>query len=579
MIALPLAAQSPDGGLAEYLTRLARQCWESRSAEIARIRTPAEVRARQQYIRQRMTAEIGGFPEKTPLHARVTGTLDRDGYRVEKVIYESQPGFFVTANVYVPGTARPPYAAVLGVAGHTTGGKADATYQRAWIGMVKRGFLVLAFDPPGQGERVAAMGGTTEHTMMGTQCLLTGTNFARYEVWDGIRGVDYLLERGDVDPKRIAVAGNSGGGTQSAYLAVFEPRLAVAAPSCYITSWEKLWAGQGPQDAEQDFSGFLRDGFDFPDFLISFAPRPIHMATAIRDFFPIDGARATYAETKHIYELMGVADRAGYFEYDDTHGWSKPRREATYRWLEHWLYDRPDSGPEPDYPVEPESALWCTTKGTAGGESVQSLNAKYAETLVGKKRPSAASIASLLGVPARAAASPAKDGALETEPGIVLKVAITGAGGPPKPAVLVVGGEAAAEAGRVVMSVEPRGWQVAPKQSFPTTMRALLVGRTLVGMQVFDVLRAFDALRSRPDVDPARIAVRGRAAGAVVALYAAAIEPRIAAVETAEMPPSYGEIVRARAHQMIHSLIVPGVLREFDLPDVTGLVGTRLQTK
>ena len=332
--ALPLAAQAPDGGLGEYLTRLARQCWEARAAQVARIRTPAEVRARQQYIRERMTAEIGGFPEKTPLRARVTGTLARDGYRVEKVIYESQPGFLVTANAYVPAAARPPFAAVLGVAGHTAGGKADATYQRAWIGMAKRGFLVLAIDPPGQGERVAAMGGTAEHTMMGIQCLLTGTNFARYEVWDSIRGVDYLLERGDVDPKRIAVAGNSGGGTQSAYLAVFEPRLAAAAPSCYITSWEKLWAGPGPQDAEQDFAGFLRDGFDFADFLIAFAPRPIQMSTAIRDFFPIDGARATYAEAKRIFEAMGAGDSTEYYEYDDQHKWSKPRQKATYRWLE-----------------------------------------------------------------------------------------------------------------------------------------------------------------------------------------------------------------------------------------------------
>ena len=513
----------------------------------------------------------------------MTGRLDRDGYRVEKVIYESQPGFLVTANVYVPATARPPYAAVLGVAGHPNGGKADATYQRAWIGMAKRGFLVLAIDPPGQGERVAAMGGTAEHTLMGIQCLLTGTNFARYEVWDGIRGVDYLLERGDVDPKRIAVAGNSGGGTQSAYLSVFEPRLAVAAPSCYITSWEKLWAGPGPQDAEQDFAGFLRDGFDFADFLIAFAPRPIQMATAIRDFFPIDGARATYAEAKHIFEVMGAGDRAGYYEYDDPHGWSKPRREATYRWLEKWLHGREDDGAEPEFAVEPEAALWCAPEGKAGGESVQSLNAKYAAGLVRAARPTPASVARLLGVRERVGAPEVKDGAIETEPGIVLKVSLEGTGGGRKPAVLVVGREparqAGADAGRVVMTVEPRGWQAAPKQAFPTLMRALLVGRTLAGMQVFDVLRAFDALRSRPDVDPARIAVRGRGTGAVVALYAAAIEPRIAAVETAGMPPAYGEIVRAKTHQGIESLVVPGVLKEFDIPDVAALVGSRLRAK
>ena len=83
----------------------------------------------------------------------------------------------------------------------------------------------------------------------------------------------------------------------------------------------------GPQDGEQVFANFLKDGLDFPDFLIAFAPKPIHMATAIKDYFPIDGARATYAEAKRIFEILGAGDRMGYFEFDDTHGWSQPRRK------------------------------------------------------------------------------------------------------------------------------------------------------------------------------------------------------------------------------------------------------------
>ncbi len=262
----------------EYLTAIASKLWSRRAAEVAQIRTPDEVRRRQAYVREKIVAALGGWPEKTRLNARITGALERDGYRIEKLVYESLPGFHVTANVYTPSRGRPPFPAVVGVAGHSATGKAFPVYQRAWIGLVKRGILVIAIDPPGQGERYEywdselgrsmAGGPTAEHSMAGIQCLLTGTNFARYETWDGIRAVDYLLTRGDVDPKRIGVAGNSGGGTQSAYLAAVEPRLAAAAPSCYITSWEKLWTKPGPQDAEQNFAGFLSDGLDFADFLI-----------------------------------------------------------------------------------------------------------------------------------------------------------------------------------------------------------------------------------------------------------------------------------------------------------------------
>ena len=223
--------------------------------------------------------------------------------------------------------------------------------------MVKRGFLVLAFDPPGQGERSeyfdqrlgkSSVGiGVHEHNMAGTQVLLTGATFARYEAWDGIRAFDYLLTRSDVDPKRIAVAGNSGGGTQSAYLAVVEPRLAASVISCYMTSWAKLWTKPGPQDAEQDFPGFLSAGLDFGDFMIAFGPKPITMLTGIRDFFPIEGARNTYTEVKRVFEVLDAPGQAGYFEYDDEHGWHKPRREATYRWLTKFLQGKDDDGAEP----------------------------------------------------------------------------------------------------------------------------------------------------------------------------------------------------------------------------------------
>jgi cephalosporin-C deacetylase-like acetyl esterase len=621
------------GMVDRHLTEVAKKHWEARSARVARIRTPAAVKERQAYIRRTLIEEIGGFPEKTPLNARITGALDRDGYTVEKLIFESQPGFFVTANVFVPKTGQPPYPAVLGTAGHSLDGKAADLYQRVWVSLAKRGFLVLAYDPPGQGERLEYLdpatgksrlpgGGTGEHSMAAAQCLLTGTNIARWFVWDGIRAFDYLLTRPEVDPQRIAVAGNSGGGTQSSYLAAFEPRLASAAPSCYITSWEKLWPGQGPQDGEQVFAGFLKDGLDFPDFLIAFAPKPIQMATAVKDFFPIDGARATYAEARRIFEVLGAGDRMGYFEFDDNHGWTQPRREATYRWFAKSLQGRQDDGKEIEFTVDTPKELQCSETGQVAttfpnAQTVQSINAALAEEIYAKRTGAGGKniprlVRARLGV-ADERGAPASDqrGAIERQDYTIEKIEMRPeagitvpalvflpSGGPPrKPAVLYVnaagkaadageGGpiEAIVRAGNIVLAIDPRGWgEGAPppgtrggySATYQTAMRAILVGKTMAGMQTGDVLRAFDWLAGRADVDPKRIALIGKGNGGVVALYAAALEPRIAKVACQNSPASYMDIVRAKMHEGVAGIVVPGVLRDFDLPDVAASLKPR----
>ncbi|MCZ2075293.1 MAG: acetylxylan esterase [Bryobacteraceae bacterium] len=609
-----------------YLTAAAQRHWEERAQTIAAITTPAGAARRAKFIRSWIVSAVGGFPAKTPLQARVTGQFQRDGYRVEKVIYESQPGFYVTANLYVPSTGKAPYPGIVGVAGHSATGKAIATYQYAWIALAKRGFVVLAIDPPGQGERSeyfdpvakkSSVGiGTAEHSMAGIQCLLTGTTFARYEIWDGIRAFDYLAARKEVDPKRIGVAGNSGGGTQSAYLAAVEERLAAAAPSCYITSWPALWTKPGPQDAEQNFPGFIRAGLDFGDFLIAFFPKPVMMLTAIRDFFPIAGARSTYAEVKGVFERGDAGGRAGYFEYDDEHGWSKPRREATYRWMAKWLQGRDDDGVEPEIKPEPEEALNATPTGqlatSLGGKTVRVLNRELAERLFPKRKAASLRNAGDLrqlvrnrlnivrgsGVPrATSHGRIERQGytierlTLETEPGIDVPALVfvpSGVQGR-MPAVIYAnsdgkaagagnGGqiESLVRSGRLVLAPDARGWgeSAAPKRrggysaEWQTANRAMLIGKTMAGSQTTDLLRSFDYLASRPDVDTAQIAVFGKNKGGVIALYTAVMEPRIARVAVEGAVPSYMSVVRSETHKDLIDLVVPGVLHDFDLPDL-----------
>ena len=626
------------GGLGDmvnaHLSEHARDLFKKRDDTVARLDSRARIEERQRFIRERFVEALGGFPNRTPLRARITRALERDDYRVEMLVYESLPGFYVTANVYVPKGGSPPYPAVLGVAGHSANGKASATYQHAWISMAKRGFLVLAYDPPGQGERSlyfdpelgrSRVGiGTREHTLSGLQALLTGHHFARYELWDGIRGVDYLLTRDDVDPERLAVAGNSGGGTQAAYLAVVEPRLWATISSCYMTSWKQLWFDPGPQDAEQDLPGFLFHGLDFPDFAVAFAPRPFQILSATRDFFPIAGARSTYDEARRVYEVLGQADRIGFFEYDDTHGWSKPRREATYRWLERWFHGRDDAGLEPSFDTVHESELYASPTGQVStsfddAETVQSLNRVVAEEMFPKRKASGLddieSLRTLVRSRLRMAEAGStatasshgeigRDGyriekiALRPEPGVVVPalVFVPAEGPARKPAVLYVHGEGKAadaggggdlealvRSGHVVLAPDPRGiGESRPvsasggyQPAWQMFQRALLVNRTLVGLQVEDLLTAFDHLASRADVNPERVGVLGKGDAGVLALLLAVLQPKVEKVAVEGTVLSYMEITRARYHEDLTATFVPGVLEDFDLPDVAAALAPR----
>jgi dienelactone hydrolase len=624
------------GGLGEmvheYCTRLARAQLGGRAAVVGALRTPKDVARRQDHIRSTILKSIGGLPaERTPLEARVTGVLERDGYRVEKVIYQSQPRCHVTANCYVPSTGPGPFPAVLVAMGHYEEGKACEDGQRLFISLARRGFVVLAYDPPDEGERREYLDPATgrpliatcpeAHTMSGLQCLLTGRNMAHYELWDGIRGVDYLSERPDVDPTCIGVTGHSGGGTQTSYLAVLEPRLAVAVPCCYMTSWERLWAELGPQDAEQNFPGFLADGLDFPDFATAFAPKPFLVLSAERDFFPIEGARRTFEEISRVYSILGKPERTAMAVFDTDHSWSVRHREATCAWLERWLMGRAPSEPEGEARIEAFEALNCTPTGhtrTSFDEtSVRERNAAAAETLrplrtaasLGNPRGLPPVIARRLGValpvpPPRFRPTGAlqRDGCriekivIESEPGIVVPALVfTPAGGPGRrPAIITVsdagkaggaapGGlfERLARGGRVVVAADLRGLGESRTRRAPVVysdlydpdMRAIVVGRTMAGMQVHDLLQVIAYATARPDVDGGRLMLHGAGTAGVIALLAAALVPGSPGVVVDRAILSYRDIVRSDLHTGIMDLVVPGILLDFDLPDVAHCVG------
>ncbi|MGH9665548.1 MAG: acetylxylan esterase, partial [Bryobacteraceae bacterium] len=222
----------------DFLNELAGLAYQTRNARIAALTSVDAIHRRQRWARDTFWKLVGGMPERTPLNVRTIGSFEREHYRVEKLIYESQPNFFVPANLYIPKSHRPPFPGVLFQMGHTPNGKAGATYQRCCQGLVQLGYLVLGFDPMGQGERIyypddsgtrSRLGSpTSEHSQAGRQMLLAGDSATRMQTWDAIRSLDVLAAHPLVDSKRIGATGQSGGGTTTMFLSAVDDRIAAA---------------------------------------------------------------------------------------------------------------------------------------------------------------------------------------------------------------------------------------------------------------------------------------------------------------------------------------------------------------
>ena len=234
----------------------------------------------------------------TPLNARVVGELKGDGFRVEKIIFQSLPDCHVTALLYLPTDARPPFPAVLVPCGHTANGKASSGYQRVCMLLARSGMAAFCYDPIGQGERYQLLDdagrprykSTTEHTLVGVSSMLVGRNTATYRVWDGVRALDYLQQRDDIDGARLGCTGNSGGGTLTEYLMALDRRILCAAPGCSVTTFRKRLEDNGLGDAEQNIYGQIAFGLGHADYFHLRAPRPALICSATRDYVDIDGA-------------------------------------------------------------------------------------------------------------------------------------------------------------------------------------------------------------------------------------------------------------------------------------------------
>ncbi len=617
-----------------YLVQqLHQQSNQRRAAFAAALKSGAAMQAYQDTVRARYRRLLGPLPTRTPLKAHVGGKIERDGYLVEKIIYESTPRHHVTANLYVP-KGKGKWPAVLLFCGHEATAKATESYQKTAILFAQNGFVVLVIDPISQGERYQltdatgkplTRGGTTEHTLLNGGAALVGTSVPAAQLWDNVRGLDYLLTRREVDPDRIGCIGNSGGATQTAYFIGYDPRVKVAALCSYVASGERNLELTGPADGCVQIPGAGQAGLDIAEWPIMFAPKPLLLLAGRYDFIDYASIQATYHELKQVYTELEKPSRVNLFTYDDGHGISKPKREVAVAWFRRWLRDDGQLVPENDLATLSAEQLNCTATGQVNTAfpKESTLSEQYlgqAQELASRRQPLTyasltAAIRHVLALPEATVIVPpveaSDEGSVQAKGIPMRKLLLRRAGQPPLPALLAMppnnlppskviiwlpdkGKATLADSANLVaqylqeraavLLVDLRGFGETtdpaafndPKyynREYRPALLALHLGRPLLGQRVEDVFSVLSFIRqdNRFNALPIEVYANGRAAP--VALHAAVLSPQITRLEISDLPSSFHEILTQPTRKDWYSLVLPQVLRYYDLADLAAVIG------
>ena len=625
---------------AKELNQLASQ-WDARRQAI---RTAAALEARNKFVRQKFAEMIGGFPERTPLGAKVVKVTERPGYRIENLMFQSRPDLWVTGNLWIPTSGAGPHPAIISPCGHYPLARMVPQYQTAYLSLVKAGFIVLAYDPPGQGERRHYWNPSTdvsevsspvyEHSMPGQLLLLMGESLTQYMVWDGMRAIDYLLTRPEVDGARIGCTGHSGGGTLTHFITTLDERVKCAV--VHEGGSQNRWPLQiqpfsplGPADVEQNFFPAAIYGIDKVDLHVSIAPRPV-LTTIEHHSERFDAA---VEQIRARYKLLGAADKFSAVASDDPHAWTYKLRLATVDWFSRWFLGKPGPKTEPELTPERVEDLYCTPKGSIRyshvGDTIWTRIERKASPLPPAGAVSAEQIRKLLRY--RRSDSPLAPRAVATverkglriekvqflsEPGIYIPawafVPEKRAGGS-SPIIYVnesgkdgegmefEGSEASglrpgfletlAHRGHLVIAADLRGiGETRPEHSSRSSGNAFAhlfnvetafaylawyMDRSLFGMRVQDLVRTVDYALSRPDAGAAGVRVIGKDMAALWVLYAAAMDSRVASAVCHGGLISYRSLTSGDRYAHGANVFLPDVLNHFDLPQVAALIGSR----
>jgi cephalosporin-C deacetylase-like acetyl esterase len=634
--------------LINHLTKQAMDYYVIRDMEIAKLKTKSDWAKRQNLIKDKLMEIVGPFPEKTPLNPRITGTIKKEGYRIDKIVYESMPGFYVTGCLYVPDVIKGKAPAILNVIGHNQEAFRAPLYQVINYNLVMKGMIVFAIDPPGQGEHVqyfdpkinfSSVGYTViEHCYFGNQCFLSGSSAARYFIWDGIRAIDYLVNRKDVDSKKIGVTGFSGGGTVTSYISAFDERVKVSIPCSWATLNRRLLETKGGQDGESIFPNGVAEGITFEDLLEVRAPKPVLMTFTSRDeYLCLQGAREAFSEAKMTYNALGREDNLAMVEDDSKH-WMTPKiRLAIYSFfMKHFNIQGDPSEREAE--ILSQEELKVTPTGqistSLGGDMIFDVNKREAEKLIQNLEEDRKSIEKHLSevkvkakeisgfiAPAGEEVKPFINGRYQREGYSVGKYTIMGEGDYAIPILLFVpndnkarhpaliylhpqGKVTEAKPGGEIEKLVTKGYVVAAAdvigvgETANTAVRdpacgysAVTIARSVVGIQAGDIIRVVNYLKSKDDIDPSKIGAVGINEMCIPLIHAAAFDTSISNIIFIGSLISYRSIVMNRIfkigltptgnkgtghpYEVDFAWGVANVLSAYDLPDLLGCLAPR----
>jgi dienelactone hydrolase len=356
----PLLAQVPNDRQREYLNFVKAQAAQLRYADQPPT-TREEWEKRRRDLRDQLQRAFGTVPEKPcPLQPKVLGVLQRDGYRVEKLLFQTMPGVWMTASAYVPDQPGK-HPALLAVHGHWRGARLDPVVQKRCIGPAKLGYFVLAVDAFGAGERGLTKNlGEYHGEMVAATLLPAGLTLAGLQVYENRRAVDYLLTRPEVDGTKIAITGASGGGNQTMYAGGWDERFGAVVPVCSVGTYQAyLGIACCMCEVVPGALRFTEEG----GILGLTAPRGLMVVNVTRDGvqFSIAEAKKSLAFAEGVYKVYDKADRIRHATFDWHHDYSQAMREALYGWLAKHLKGEGDGSPIPDPPMQTEDpeALRC----------------------------------------------------------------------------------------------------------------------------------------------------------------------------------------------------------------------------
>jgi len=640
---------NPGSLVLNHLTKQAEDYYKIRDNEIAGLKTKNDWIKRQQIVKNKLKELIGTFPRKEALNPEITGITQKEGYRIEKIIYEPVPGFYEIGCLYIPDKINGKAPAILNVFGHDQASFREEYYQVIITNLVKKGMIVFAIDPLGQGEHVqyydtsikfSAIGySVIEHSYMGNVCFISGISSAKYFIWDGIRAIDYLLTRKEVDPENIGVTGFSGGGTVSAYLGAYDDRVKVAVPCSWPLTYRTQLETKGIQDAENTLIRGLAKGITFEDLIEVRSPKPTLMAFTTRDEnMAFQGARDALREAKKTYAAFGKENNLQLVEDDAKHSMTPKIRLAMYAFFQkHFNMPGNPAEEKTDLPTVKELTVTPTGQIATykGGKMIFDLNKTESEKLINNIEQSRQNIVNHLNkvkikakeisgykTPSRDKEGSFINGRYQRDGYTVQLDAIAGESDEyaipillfkpddnlvKHPAIVYLhskGKVTDAEPGGEIEKLVKKGYIVAAAdvlgigettntaaRGYTDGYTAVLIGRSMVGIRAGDIVRVVNYLKNQSDVNPLKIGAIAFNEMCLALIHAAAFDSSINNIALIGSLISYQSVAMNRFHKIgitkrpnsdyWHPVEVDftwgiaSVLTAYDLPDLIGCIAPR----